>query len=219
MISPAHPRPGLFSLNRNGEPSGRVVNGGRDEGCQKFTSVEPARRWNSNQPGSVAPTQNRMRAPGHRTTPTDGGPPLASPSYSTPTRPCEAAAAHGRFPAYLPSPTTDEAPVRQLLRLLILPAMACGPEPHSSEAFQDDFARVWCDRQEECALGEFERKYSSGDDCVAEKADDLGIPHWEEGCDPDEEQADACLDYLFETDCAGWDDHHVDDACEDVYRC
>ena len=96
---------------------------------------------------------------------------------------------------------------------------ACGPPVRDEEAFEAEFAVRWCERQEECALGDFERDYSSIDDCRGEKEDDLHIPHWEDGCEVDRDGATACLDYLRDTDCEGWEGHDIEEECEDAYDC
>ena len=98
-------------------------------------------------------------------------------------------------------------------------ALGCGGPVHDEAAFESEFAARWCDRQEECALGDFEREWSSMSDCVDDKEDDLHIPRWDEGCDLDRDGAGACLDYLRTTDCAGFDHDDIDEACEDAYDC
>lgn len=97
--------------------------------------------------------------------------------------------------------------------------IGCKGPVHDEPAFEAEFAERWCDRQEQCALGAFERDYSSIDDCVDDKEDDLQIPNWDEGCDFDPDGARKCLDYLRDTECAGWERHDIDEACEHAYDC
>ncbi len=95
----------------------------------------------------------------------------------------------------------------------------CGPPVGDEDGFEAEFAVRWCDRQEECALGEFEREFSSIDDCRSDKDDDLRIPNWDQGCELDRDGATACLDYLRATDCEGWESKELEEECADTYDC
>jgi hypothetical protein len=95
----------------------------------------------------------------------------------------------------------------------------CGAALHDDAAFRSEFAQRWCERQQECALGEFDRHYSSFDDCWTHVQDDPGIHNWDRGCPLDPVGAGDCLDYLSTTDCAGWEGKEIDHACEDAYPC
>jgi hypothetical protein len=103
--------------------------------------------------------------------------------------------------------------------LVCLGLIGCGPPVGDPEAFEAEFAARWCDRQEECALGEFERHFSSFDDCVDDKEDDLDIPAWDAGCEVDRDGGTRCLEYLDDTDCAGWEDKRIEEECVDAYDC
>ncbi len=99
-------------------------------------------------------------------------------------------------------------------------ALGCG-RPYGDESeFERAFAGRWCDRQMECALGDFERSWSSMEDCIDDKEDHVDVPGWDNGCDDiDPEGADDCLDYLESTSCAGFEKHEIEDACDDAYDC
>jgi hypothetical protein len=99
-------------------------------------------------------------------------------------------------------------------------AAGCGSPVHDGQAFAAEFAARWCEREEECALGEFQRHYSSLDDCLDSKEDDLHLPGWDDDdCDIDPDGSSECLDYLRSTDCEGWEGKEIEDACEHAYDC
>jgi hypothetical protein len=85
--------------------------------------------------------------------------------------------------------------------------------------FEAEFAERWCARQQECALGDFERTYESSADCWTDKEDDPDIRDADKGCDMDPDGATECLEFLSTTDCASWEENEVDRACENVFRC
>jgi len=58
---------GFLSLKRKGVPEGSDVNGGRADGCQKFTSSKLRCLTNSNHRLSVTPAQKRIPIPKHPT--------------------------------------------------------------------------------------------------------------------------------------------------------
>lgn len=95
-------------------------------------------------------------------------------------------------------------------------AVSCGPD--DPDEFREAYAEVWCDREEECALGEFQRHYSSMDDCRLEVEDDPHLPGADR-CDWSEDVADRCLEYLHETDCAGFEWDEILERCGDVWSC
>lgn len=95
--------------------------------------------------------------------------------------------------------------------------VACGGPP-SREAFLDDFAEIWCERQAECALGEFEDKYDDFDACYDDRFDDPKLPNGDDvGCEVDPDEAGDCLDWMRSTGCADWESRNVEDACDRVF--
>jgi hypothetical protein len=68
------------------------------------------------------------------------------------------------------------------------------------------------------SLGDFQRHYTSMDDCRLEVEDDPHLPG-QDRCDWSEEGADRCLEYLHETDCAGFEWDEIEERCGDVWRC
>lgn len=98
-------------------------------------------------------------------------------------------------------------------------ALLVGCDSDDPEAFAEDYAAVWCDRQEECALGDFEREFSSIDDCRAERFDHPHLPDDDRGCPVDPDAARACLDYVHDTDCAGFEGHRIEEECRFVFDC
>jgi hypothetical protein len=95
----------------------------------------------------------------------------------------------------------------------------CGCGPDDPDEFEAAFADVWCERQEQCALGDFERDWTSMEECVADRADDPHLPDDDQGCDIDDDGVDRCLEYLRETDCAGFEGKEIEEACRDAYAC
>jgi hypothetical protein len=100
---------------------------------------------------------------------------------------------------------------------MIAVVAGCGSAVHDESSFEDAFAVRWCERQEECARGDFERDFSSMDDCVDAKEDDLHIPRWDHDCDLDPDGADECLDFLETVDCEDFDGKEIEEGCEHAY--
>ena len=105
------------------------------------------------------------------------------------------------------------------IRPLLLLALGCGNPYADESAFEAEFAARWCDRQQECALGEFEREFASFEDCADEKEDDLDIPFWEDGCEIDPDGAEECLEWIRATGCADWKHDELEDECREAYDC
>jgi hypothetical protein len=100
----------------------------------------------------------------------------------------------------------------------VLLSSGCGPSIDDPEGFAREFAGIWCEQQETCALGDFERDYDSREDCFDDRSADPHIHDSDKsGCSIDPEAADDCLSFMADAECADWKDGEIEKACEDVY--
>ncbi|MBA2320718.1 MAG: hypothetical protein H0V89_06130 [Deltaproteobacteria bacterium] len=97
--------------------------------------------------------------------------------------------------------------------------VGCGPSIEDPEAFAHEFAGIWCDREETCALGDFEDEYDSFDQCLDDRSDDPNIHDSDkDGCAIDVDAANACLAFLDDAeDCSDREHGDIEEACKDVY--
>lgn len=98
--------------------------------------------------------------------------------------------------------------------LLLLLAAACAPP--SEDEFPEAYARVICDRTQECWKAAMEENYN-GDvgECVEENTDT--IEAFGDDCDYDEDDAADCLEAWREESCEELFFEEQPEACREVY--
>jgi hypothetical protein len=97
----------------------------------------------------------------------------------------------------------------------------CGSIAKESD-FADSLARQECSKLERCALGYFEATYSSEEDCLRERADDIrdSNERFEDlDCEYSPEEASRCVRRVSALSCEEWTEGEPSTACDLVYRC
>ena len=115
----------------------------------------------------------------------------------------------------------------QLLISLIFPLFmaACDDvEPAQTDelAFQRAWAQSWCERQEECALADFEAKWTDVTECTDAKANlaEFNGSWGDLICgDFDKAAGDTCVTSVRGLTCEAWSDEDWQTECLLVYGC
>jgi hypothetical protein len=97
----------------------------------------------------------------------------------------------------------------------------CGAIANESD-FADSLARQECSKLERCALGYFEATYSSEEDCLRERADDIrdGNEQLEDlDCEYIPEEAGHCVRRVSGLSCEEWAEGEGGSACDLVFQC
>jgi hypothetical protein len=111
--------------------------------------------------------------------------------------------------------------INRPVALALLGLGGCGGIAEESD-YADSLARQECAKLERCSLGYFEATYSSEEDCLRERADEIrdNADALEDlDCEYVPEEAGRCVRRVSALSCEEWTEGEGGEACDLVYRC
>ena len=114
--------------------------------------------------------------------------------------------------------------IPRLLSTILLIASACKTEPTSSEetAFKKQWATSWCERQKECAAGDYTTMWQDDAECIEKKSEDADFnAYWGDLlCGEFNQSAgNSCIAAMNNLACDDWTTEDWRSECELTYGC